>query len=267
MQWVKAWQLARLPPPTVPKPIEDLGEAPCRKRQAAVSPAIVDAQLVAFQCTSAREDDVTHVSDPLVQRFGPEDPFVRAADDFGRVIKIEKSKTQPVDAAACSFAHTMVDQEPALISLQGWRREADLVSVPPGALARPKQNAVTAPVLEVWRKGNPNVRARSRVARYRPMEQGVTPIKLRSEESGILILRREYGAHVFEFFEVLCQCKRHQRCEVRVSRVGDGPFAEVFDEGDASIFDAPGLLGVFVPFAEKSRLLVDVPVGNATYAR
>ena len=57
----------------------------------------------------------------FVAQLGRKDPFVAAADDPARVVKIQQRQAEPIETAAGRRAHAVVKDQPAFGRFQGWR--------------------------------------------------------------------------------------------------------------------------------------------------
>ena len=60
------------------------------------------------------EDDVFHVSTALIGFFRPEHPGVPALQADRRIMKIEESKAQTINASRSRLPHPVIDHQPAL---------------------------------------------------------------------------------------------------------------------------------------------------------
>ena len=190
----------------------------------------------------AGEDDVADVAVALVRRLGAEDPRVAAREAPLRLIEREERDAEAIEAPGGRVPDAVVEHEPAARRLDQRRREADLVRVPPRALARLEDELVASPVAKIGR------RATSRRARPESCIGRWMSAKLPSMRRGSSAASLSSG----------CMTSPH-RSNVRKSSVSasatPGPpllkavyaiayLPELLDERDSRVLDPPQLLGV-----------------------
>ena len=137
--------------------------------------------------------------------------------------------------------HSVVEHEPASGSLDGRRRQPNLVCVPPGAAARFQHEPVSAPMAQIRRVRNPHVRSERR---HGPMNQRPVSIDSPRQKGGVFVVRRHDDAVALEAPEVFGQSQRHSGATARIRRVSDDVLLQFRHEGDARIFDAPDFFGI-----------------------
>jgi hypothetical protein len=116
--------------------------------------------VVGAEREAAGEDDVGDVALALVGGLGAEDPRVAAQEAVLGFVAGRRGRAR--GGRGCprgGVPHAVIEHQPAALGLDQRRREADLVRVPPGALARLEHELVGAPVAQVGRVRDPDVRA------------------------------------------------------------------------------------------------------------
>src|SRR5258706_3442556 len=117
---------------------------------------------LAIRCKSitTRKDNLIPIPTPPKGFCRTKDPSVAAFQATPGIMQIKQCQSQPIQRAGGSLAHAMVNHQPALLSLDGRRRESDLVRVPPCATPGFEHQPMAAPRSQVGCKGYPHVRAK-----------------------------------------------------------------------------------------------------------
>src|SRR5260370_17204015 len=92
----------------------------------------------------------------LILRLRCEHPGVPADQTLIGFLKIEEGQTQPVDGTRRSPADPMVNHQPASGRLDGRRRHANFVCIPPSAPAGLHHELLISPVPQIGRASDPN---------------------------------------------------------------------------------------------------------------
>ena len=119
--------------------------------------------------------------------------------------------------------------------------KADLVGVPPRAFAREQDRLVAAPVAQIGRIRDPDVRAG---VGDRPMDEREVAVDAARQERRVFVVGLHDEAVALERAKVVGERERDARPALAERGVGDRVFAELVDERDARIFDAPKLFGI-----------------------
>ena len=87
---------------------------------------------------------------------------------------------------------------------------------------------------------------RARVG-HRPVDEREAAVDATRQERGVLVVGLHDEAEALEAAEVLGERERDAGAALAERGVGDRVLAELLDEGDARILDAPQLLGIVAP--------------------
>src|SRR5262249_17855313 len=141
-------------------PIQQLSQLGRGQTDRGVRGAIVQTQLVTsfVMYHPAREDDIAHVARSLVRLMRTKDPLVSSPDRSAGNLQIQQRQSQSVKTAGRSIAHAVIDDQPSVWRLNRRRRETDFVSVPPRTLSGFQHYAMIAPMLQVRRIRQPDIR-------------------------------------------------------------------------------------------------------------
>ena len=82
--------------------------------------------------------------------------------------------------------------------------------------------------------------------RHGTMNQSPASVDSARQKSGVFVVRRHDYAKSFEGPEIFGQSQGYSGTAARIGSVGDHVLLQFGDEGDARIFDAPDLLGIFL---------------------
>src|ERR1041384_8787107 len=107
-----------------------------------------------------------------------------------RRLEAEQREAQAVETTRRGLAQAVVNEQPATLGCQRRRRKADLVGVPPGTAASLKDYFVAAPVTQIRRIGNPNVRSHVSDG---PMNHRPIIADSVRQEGGSLVFGRQLG--------------------------------------------------------------------------
>src|SRR5438132_665789 len=102
------------------------------------------------------------------------------------ILKLEQCEAQPVQTARRRVPYSVVEHEPSSGCFDRRRRQTNLVGIPPSAAARFQYEPVPAPMTQVWRIGDPHVRAEWR---HRSMNERPIPVDSSRQKGGVLIIR------------------------------------------------------------------------------
>ena len=131
------------------QPREKSTNAPSGHRHARIGCSVIEMNGVSILSDglSARKDDISNISRPLIVGFGAKHPGISSLQADIRPIDIEESESQAIDAARRRLPHAVIKHQPALCCFNRWRAKTDLVCVPPSAAARLEHYLMVAPML------------------------------------------------------------------------------------------------------------------------
>jgi len=100
--WIAMAHVGRRPACVVVEPgKESANAASCRRHAGVAGPVVeIDGISVGPNGLPARKDDLGDISVPLVYGLGAEDPAVSALQAHIRLVEVEQSETETVNAAA-----------------------------------------------------------------------------------------------------------------------------------------------------------------------
>jgi hypothetical protein len=191
-----------------------------------------------------------------VRGLGTEDPRVAAREQTLGLLQIEECEAQTVKGPRRGLADPVVDHEPSAARFDEWRREADLVRVPPTSSSSLEHQLVVAPVGEIRRKGHPYV---GTGVRRRAVNQGEQAVDASRKERRILVVRLHDQAEALKCHEILGQREGHAGSSLSECRVRNDVLAEFFDECDSRIFDPPKFVGMLLRIRRQCGNSVDDP--------
>ena len=154
----------------------------------------------------------------------------------------------------------MVEHEPAARRLDQRRRETDLVGVPPGAPACRQHALVLAPVLQIGREGDPDIRGGRGP---RTMEQRKAAVDATRQHRRILVVRLHDQSQALECTEVRGQGQRDAGTRLTERRIGHGILPEFLNEGDPRILNAPLFFRMVSGIGTECGLAIDRPPVDA----
>src|SRR4029434_2396212 len=122
---------------------------------------------------NTRKMPIADVAVEFVGRLGSEDPRVAAQEAVFRGLQVQQRKAQPIQAPGSRSPDAVIQHQPPAGCLDERWRQSHTISVPPGPAPGRQYELVSAPVTEIWREGDPDVRAR---IRQRAMTQCESPV-------------------------------------------------------------------------------------------
>src|SRR5205085_310229 len=129
------------------QPVQDVGDACGEQSDARIGGAIVQAQLTIAGKCATRKDNVGNIAGDLVAFTRADHPFVPSVEDTPRIVQVQQRQPNTIERSGGRLPHAVVDDEPAFGRLD-WRwGQADLASIPPGAITCFQQHSVVAPVV------------------------------------------------------------------------------------------------------------------------
>src|SRR5208283_977262 len=157
------------------QPIQQCSNAATRQGDRAIRSSVIDIEGVAvgFNRVSTGEHNIVNVSVPFVLCLWAKDPGVSTRQALLWILKIEQGETQSVQTTGGRVPYSVIEHEPSSGSLDRWRRQTNLVGVPPCTSSCFQHEPMPAPITQVGRVGDPHMRAKWR---HRAMNQRPIPV-------------------------------------------------------------------------------------------
>ncbi len=207
----------------------------------------------------AGETYVGHVAHALVRSLRRDEVWSGAVCSLPRLFQIEQGRAEGVYVAVARAEHAVIEQQPSLGSLYGYRTCADLHALPCGYFegGRSHHVAVASPELHVGRFAIEDVTEGGVSGVARTGEHSEIAVDLLGEEYAVAVVGQESILQLVEGLEVLCPSDTDGGAVVAVA---PGHVVAVFDEAYAGVIAVYPLSNFLVVAFEAERFLVDVPV-------
>src|SRR5271167_363905 len=158
--------------------------------------------------------------------------------------------------------YSVIQHQPTSLRLDGWRRQADLVCVPPRALARLHHHSVATPMTQIGRVRNPDV---SSQGCHRSMDKCPQSANSVRQKSSVLVVRRHDDSVSLKRPKIHGEREGHSGTAFGVRGVGHGKLLQLWNVSDTRIFDTPKLFRIFIWIGHQSWCWIDPPSVNAVH--
>src|ERR1019366_1745348 len=225
-------------------------------RTTGVGTAVVKTKrLIWFHHRGAGEAHVGDVTDPFVALGRRKQVVLGAVEHLPRLVEIQERAADAVQVAAAASPHPVVNEQPALIGLDGRRTGASFQTLP--AAHRSEDEPMAAPMHEVRARRIENVAERRMTTVRRPVENGVLLIDLAGEDDAVAIGRGQQVLALGEGLEVLGSGKPDFRA--LGTGVAPGEIVGAFQKRKARVVAVTGDEDLRIVALHLNWLGVDVP--------